>query len=131
MESRITIDISSTGLPVIRIDYRNKELDEREPDVRDRLISRFLSKLFEPRRDEPAETKVILRKGYLHEKGMVAFIDLGEETNGETGADGFTDSGRVQHKELTRADNWAMENLTPDLYKKWHTDMFGFPPKGE
>lgn len=127
MESKITIDIDSSGLPQLRIDYRLSD------DLRDRLIGRFLYRM-----GIPADNN-----------GFWAYCRLGHET--QSIKDGVPDGSVVfvepmnketldlhmpeienvfggrermtEREALKIVDNLCVQALPHDLYKKWHDEM--------
>lgn len=119
MESKIFIDIYSDGQPQIRIDYDNVNTG----DVRDKLIARFL---FDVIYGNPKTIDVSLEHGHSADAGTVAFIRL--KPKELTAAEEIPDAGKIKREVLKKADDWAVLNLKPDLYKEWHTEMFGYPP---
>lgn len=34
----------------------------------------------------------------------------------------------IKHEAIKKVDDWAVENLSPDVYKKWRKDIYGIIP---
>jgi len=122
MQSKLSIDIDTSGLPQIRIDYRTSD------DIRDRLIGRFLDKMGIP----------------ADKKGFWAYCRLCHETQSKQG--GYYDGAvaviepmdedvlglhmpEIQNilKEpdlIKQIDDMCVQSLNPDLYQRWSEIMW-------
>src|ERR1700722_11770361 len=126
MESKIMIDIRPTGEPFLYIDFKASD------DLRDKVLSRFLyeSGAMNLRTDGeiPNPTRLDLHVLWFDQQsGRVQAMV--EHPAGETPEKSILPiAGKIQQEAFKKADDWADQNLTHDLYKKWHTDMFGYPP---
>jgi hypothetical protein len=122
MQSKLSIDIDTSGLPQIRIDYHYSD------DIRDRLVGRFLDKM-----GIPGERT-----------GFWAYCRLGHQTQSKQG--GYYDGAvaviepmdedvlglhmpEIQNilKEpdlLKQVDNMCVQSLDPDLYQRWSEIMW-------
>lgn len=118
MESKITIDIRPTGEPFLYIDFKATD------DLRDKVISRFLFESGGLRRltdgtlpnPTPLDLHVLW---YDEEKQRIqAMIEIPAVERSEAAPH------PLPHP-LKLADDWAVENLSTELYKKWRKDIFG------
>ena len=148
MESKVMVNLNWHREVVIAIKHDIPD-DVREPDqdVRDRMVHMFLNEAAPQLlvRDGFAQVRLVYDdKGHrffeikpIHPIEMPKYIDLINEnagkfkTSDEPQMDQLPVAGQQQQQVLKKADDWAVQNLTHDLYKKWHEEMFGFPPRKE
>jgi hypothetical protein len=152
MESKIMIDINyASREPQIVISQNDSD------DPRDKLVSMFTGQAMPgvsdgycriERYPEGNGTKVVITP--VHPVDMIKHIPTiakfaeenapsdvsaelrkiieGEYARITVDKDGVPIAGQIQREVLKKADDWAVLNLPHDLYKTWHTEMFGYLP---
>jgi hypothetical protein len=144
MESKILIDINyASREPQIVIHVKESD------DPRDKLISMFTGQAMPGVRDGycrieryPNQDMVVITP--VHPVDLIKHIPTiakFAEENAASDTSSVPDKlreiiageydrlgGTTDTATLKKADDWAQLNLPHDLYKKWHQDMFGYPP---
>lgn len=139
MESKIQIDVDTSGQPQIRIDYRLTD------DLRDKIIGRFLNWLGLPRK---RGFWAYVRLGHEYKSSpngpfdcAVAFLEpLNRETlsmhmpeiqraledeypNTDVDAPRSSEAPPTNGLTIEIADKWLQQNIPHNFYKKWVDNM--------